>query len=225
MWRFDSATRAARAAGRGASQGFHGRDRAPEMRPRRPGPVSRSRDHRTATWRKGRHVMSESLTYQGARAPARDQAHTLFAQTMGYVAATAALFALGAYLGRNLGGGVGIVAFIAAFASLIGMQFAVRRSQRLAVGLLGAFGLLVGLALAPVLAAYASMDPQALWQAGGATALFITAFGAAGYATLRNLTAVARASFWALLALIAFGIVLIFVNIPGGALIYSVLGL
>lgn len=32
-------------------------------------------------------------------------------------------------------------------------------------------------------------------------------------------------SFWALLALIAFGIVLIFVNIPGGALIYSVLGL
>ena len=32
-------------------------------------------------------------------------------------------------------------------------------------------------------------------------------------------------SFWALLVLIAFGIVLIFVNIPGGALIYSVLGL
>jgi uncharacterized protein len=169
--------------------------------------------------------VSESLTYQGARAPARDQAHTLFAQTMGYVAATAALFALGAYLGRNLAGGVGIVAFLAAFASLIGMQFAVRRSQRLAVGLLGAFGLLVGLALAPVLTAYASMDPQALWRAGGATALFIAGFGAAGYATRRDLTAVARASFWALLALIAFGIVLIFVNIPGGALIYSVLGL
>jgi uncharacterized protein len=32
-------------------------------------------------------------------------------------------------------------------------------------------------------------------------------------------------SFWALLALIVFGIVLIFVNIPGGALVYSVLGL
>jgi modulator of FtsH protease len=69
------------------------------------------------------------------------------------------------------------------------------------------------------------MDPQALWQAGGATALFIAAFGAAGYATRRDLTPVARVSFWALLALIAFGIVLIFVNIPGGALIYSVLGL
>ena len=69
------------------------------------------------------------------------------------------------------------------------------------------------------------MDPQPLWQAGGATALFIAGFGAAGYATRRDLTAIARAGFWALLALIGFGIALIFVNIPGGALIYSVLGL
>jgi len=169
--------------------------------------------------------MSESFAYQGARAPTRDQAHTLFAQTMGYVAATAALFALGAYLGRNLAGGVGIIAFIAAFACLIGMQFAARRSQQLTVGLLGAFGLLIGLAVAPVIAYYASADPRALWQAGGATALFVAGFGAAGYATRRDLTAIARACFWALVALIVFGIVLIFVNIPGGALIYSVLGL
>ena len=169
--------------------------------------------------------MSESLIYPGAGAQDRDQAHTLFAQTLGYVAATAALFALGAWLGRSLAGGAGIIAFIAAFACLICMQFAYRRSQQLTVGLLGAFGLLVGLALAPVLADYASMDPQALWQAGGATALFIAACGAAGYATRRDLTPVARVGFWALLALIAFGIVLIFVNIPGGALIYSVLGL
>jgi len=169
--------------------------------------------------------MSESLAYPGTAAPARDQVHTLFAQTMGYVAATAALFALGAYLGRNLPGGAGIVFFIAAFACLIGMQFAARKSRQLTVGLLGAFGLLTGLALAPVLTAYASMDPQALWQAGGATALFIAGFGAAGYATRRDLTAIARAGLWALLALIGFGIALIFVNIPGGALIYSVLGL
>jgi hypothetical protein len=49
--------------------------------------------------------MSEAVAYQGAGAAARDRAHTLFAQTMGYVAATAALFGLGAYLGRNLAGG------------------------------------------------------------------------------------------------------------------------
>jgi modulator of FtsH protease len=36
---------------------------------------------------------------------------------------------------------------------------------------------------------------------------------------------VARVCFWALVALIVFGIVLIFVHIPGGELAYSVLGL
>jgi FtsH-binding integral membrane protein len=169
--------------------------------------------------------MDNSFAYRPAGFAARDQTHTLFAQTMGYVAATAGLFALGAYLGRNLVGGVGIVAFIAAFACLIGMQFASRRSRQLTVVLLAAFGLLLGLAIAPTLGYYASADPRALWEAGGATALFVAGFGAAGYATRRDLTALARVSFWALVALIVFGIVLIFVHIPHGALIYSVLGL
>ena len=169
--------------------------------------------------------MTQSLTYQQMGTAARGQAHALFAQTMGYVAATAALFALGAWLGRDLTGGAGIIAFIAAFAALIGMRVAARRSAQLTVGLLGAFGLLIGLAVAPALAYYASMDPRALWQAGGATALFIAAFGAAGYATRRDLTAIARACFWALLALIAAGLILVFVHIPGANLVYSVLGL
>ncbi len=73
--------------------------------------------------------MTDSLSYQGIRAAPRGRANTLFAQTMGYVAVTAGLFALGAYLGRHLSGGVGIVAFIAAFACLIGMNFAARRSR------------------------------------------------------------------------------------------------
>jgi FtsH-binding integral membrane protein len=169
--------------------------------------------------------MTDSLSYQGTRAAPSGQANTLFAQTMGYVAVTAGLFALGAYLGRHLSGGAGIVAFIAAFACLIGMNFAARRSRQLTVGLLAAFGLLIGLAFAPTLAYYAGMNPQALWQAGGATALFIAGFGAAGYATRRDLSAIARICFWALLALIVFGIVLVFVHIPAGDLIYSVLGL
>jgi FtsH-binding integral membrane protein len=169
--------------------------------------------------------MTQTLTDQQTRTAARGQAHALFAQTMGYVAATAGLFALGAFLGRNLTGGVGIVAFIAAFAALFGMRFAARRSTQLTVGLLAAFGLLIGLAVAPTVAYYGSMDPRALWQAGGATALFMAGFGAAGYATRRDLTALARVSFWALVALIVTGIVLIFVHIPDGALVYSVLGL
>jgi uncharacterized protein len=149
----------------------------------------------------------------------------LFAQTMAYVAGTTALFALGAYLGRHSTGGVSIIAYLGALACLIGMQFASRRSKPLTVGLLAGFGLLMGLAVASTLAYYAGSDPQALWKSGGATALFVAGFGAAGYATRRDLAALARICFWALLALIVFGIVLIFVNIPNGALIYSVLGL
>ena len=183
------------------------------------------------TWHTGtrpgkeQDIMSDTLTCQQTGTAARGRTHALFAQTMGYVAATAALFALGAWAGRDLTGGLGIAAFIAAFGCLIGMRFAVRRSVPLTIGLLGAFGLLTGLAVAPTVAYYGSMDPTALWQAGGATALFIAGFGAAGYATRRDLAPVARASFWALVALIVFGIVLIFVHIPGGDLVYSVLGL
>jgi FtsH-binding integral membrane protein len=169
--------------------------------------------------------MSDTLTYRRMDSTARGQTHALFSQTMGYVALTAALFALGAWAGHNLTGGIGIVFFIAAFACLIGMRFAIRRSLQTTVVLLGVFGLLIGLAVAPTVAYYGTMDPRALWEAGGATALFIAGFGSAGYATRRDLSGLARISFWALLALIVFGIVLIFVNIPGGDLAYSVLGL
>ena len=169
--------------------------------------------------------MSESLAYRQMGTAARGQAHALFAQTMAYVAGTAALFALGAYLGRSMTGAIGIIAFIAAFACLIAMRFTARRSTGWTVALLGAFGVLIGLTVAPIVHYYSTTDPRAVWEAGGATALFIAGFGAAGYATRRDLAVVARICFWALLALIVFGIVLIFVNIPAGALIYSVLGL
>jgi modulator of FtsH protease len=155
----------------------------------------------------------------------RDSARALFGQTMGLVALTAALFALGAYLGRNMSYHWGFAWFIASFACLMAMNFAVRKSEQLAIGLLFAFGVLIGLAVAPTIAYYASTDPQAVWQAGGSTALFIAGFGTAGYATRRDLSALARVLFWALLALIVFGIVTIFVSIPNGQLIYAILGL
>ena len=165
------------------------------------------------------------MSYGTIGSATRDRTHTLFGQTMGYVAVTTGLFALGAYLGRNLSSGWAFVWYIVAFACLIAMNFTVRRSAGLSVVLLLMVGLGLGLALAPTLAYYASMNPQVLWQAGGATALFIAGFGAAGYATRRDLSGIARLCFWALVALIVFGIVLIFVRIPHGELIYSVLGL
>jgi modulator of FtsH protease len=155
----------------------------------------------------------------------RDESRALFAQTMGFVALTTAFFALGAYLGRDMGYQWGWLWFILSFVCLIGLNAAVQRSEQLAITLLLAFGLLIGLATAPTIAYYASTNPQAVYQAGGATALFIAGFGAAGYATRRDLSNLARLLFFALLALIIFGIVTIFVRIPNGDLIYAVLGL
>jgi modulator of FtsH protease len=155
----------------------------------------------------------------------RDAAGTLLGQTMGLVAVTAGLFAAGAYLGRNLSFGWGWLGFIAAVGCLIAMNLAAQRSQGLTLTLLFSFGLLMGVATAPTLSYYASADPQAVWQAGAATALFIAGFGAAGYATRRDLSALARLLCWALIGLIIFGIITILVQIPGGALLYAVVGL
>ena len=168
------------------------------------------------------------MTSTATTAPAlltRDEAGRVFGQTMGLVAITAGVFAAGAYIGRDTSGGWAILWFVAALAVLLGMNVAAQRAEQLAVGLPFSFGLLIGLAVAPTVADYAAADPQAVWEAGGATALFIAGFGAVGYATRRDLSRVARSSYWALVALIAFGIVLVFVQVPGGALIYAVVGL
>ena len=155
----------------------------------------------------------------------RDETGTLLGQTMGLVAVTAGFFALGAYLGRDLSYGWGWVLYIAAFACLFGLNVAAQRSEQMAIALLFGFGVLIGLATAPTIAYYASTDPKVVWQAGGATALFIAGFGAAGYATRRDLSALARVFFGALIALIVVGIVAIFVQIPHGQLIYAIAGL
>lgn len=165
-------------------------------------------------------------TTTAASAPlSREEAGSLLGQTMGLVALTASTFALGAYVGRNASGGWAILWFVAAIVVLFGLNAAAPRSEQLAVGLLLGFGLLFGLAVAPTVGYYVGADPQAVWEAGGATALFIAGFGAAGYATRRDLVPLARWFLWALLALIGFGIVLVFVQIPHGALIYAIAGL
>jgi FtsH-binding integral membrane protein len=156
---------------------------------------------------------------------ARTDTRTLFGQTMGLVAVTTGLFALGAYLGRDLSGGWGVIFWLASLGGLLAMNVTVRQSPQLTLGLLFGFGLLVGLATAPTIAYYASVDPEAVWEAGAATALFVAGFGAAGYATRRDLSALARMLWWALVALIGFGVLVSFASIPAGAVIYAVLGL
>ena len=61
--------------------------------------------------------------------------------------------ALGAYIGRNLSGGAGILFFIGAFACVFGLNIANSRGrEQLAIAFLFGLGLLLGLAVAPVIA-------------------------------------------------------------------------
>jgi FtsH-binding integral membrane protein len=166
------------------------------------------------------------VSYSASYATAtRDQTRTLFSHVMWLVALAAGCFALGCYAGRDLSAGWSIVWFIAGFGCLIALNFARRASSAVSVTLLLAMGLLLGLGMGPVVAYYTVTSPQAVWQAAGATALFMAGFGAYGYATRRDLSMVGRISFFALVGLIIFAIILIFVKIPHGDLIYALLGL
>ena len=60
----------------------------------------------------------------GSAAVTRDQTRAVFGQVMGLVAVTVGFAALGAYIGRNLSGGAGLLFFIAAFACVFGLNIA-----------------------------------------------------------------------------------------------------
>src|SRR5579862_6720914 len=103
--------------------------------------------------------LSEQYALRG-QSLTRDQARGVFGQVMGLVALTVGCAALGSYIARNLTGGAGIAFFIGAFACIFGLQFATARGhEQLAVGLLFGLGLLLGMAVGPVLAVYAKDDP------------------------------------------------------------------
>ena len=156
----------------------------------------------------------------------QDEARAVFGQVMGFVAFTLGFLALGAYIGRDLSGGFAIAFFIAGFACLVALNVAnARNRDQLSMTLLLALGLLLGLALGPAINTYAKADPSAVWQAAGATGGFVLTLGAIGYGARRDLSSWLRLLSWALVALLVFGIVAIFVSIPQSNLIWSVAGL
>jgi len=145
-----------------------------------------------------------------ARAVGAVDTRAIFGQTMFLVAITACFAAAGAYIARDAAGGVAILAWIGAFAVMFGVRFA-RKAQNgsLGMGLLFGFGLLLGVAVGPTIANYAR-EPNGstiIWQAVLLTGLFIGCFGAVGYATKRDLTAVVRVATFGLLGLLVVAII------------------
>src|SRR3954466_11570050 len=90
----------------------------------------------------------QPLLREGALEQPREavDARAVFGQVMGLVAVTVGFFAAGAYIGRDIGQGTFWLLFIAAFGCFFALNIAVRRSERLAIVLLFAAGLLLGMA-------------------------------------------------------------------------------
>jgi FtsH-binding integral membrane protein len=168
----------------------------------------------------------EELGFGRGAVVSRESSRAIFGQVMGLVAFTCGFAAVGAYVARNMTGGTGIVFFLGAFACIFGLNIAARRGhEQLAMALLFGMGLLLGMAVAPVLDYYAKTNSGVVYQAAAATGGFVGGLGAAGYATRRDLSSWARTLFWALLALIVFGLIATFVAIPHANIIYCVAGL
>jgi len=148
----------------------------------------------------------------------------VFGEVMGLVALTVGFCALGAYIGRDIAGGLGLLFFILGFVCIFGLN-ATRESAGPSIGLLMALGLFLGLGLGGMLSDYASADPGVVWQAALATALFVAGLGSLGYAISADLSPAYRVLLFLLLGLIVFGIITLFASMPGGNVIYAVLGL
>ncbi len=145
---------------------------------------------------------------------------------MGLVALTVGFATLGVWVARSWGGAGWFIAWLLSLGCIIGLNVAnARGNTTLALLLLFAFGLLIGISVSATVNYYAATDPTAVRQAFGATALFVGGLGAGGYAIRRDLSFLYRILFWLLLALLVAGIVLIFVRIPAVYTVWSVLGL
>jgi FtsH-binding integral membrane protein len=166
----------------------------------------------------------EQLGFGQGAALSGDRARTVFGHVMGLVACTLGFAALGAFIMRNSDGGAGFICFIGAFACIFAMQYASRRGkEQIAVALLFGLGLLLGMAVSPIIVYYAKTDPGVVYQAAGATALFVGALGSFGYMTRKDLSGWIRPLMYAFFAVFIFGIVALFVAIPSSNIIYCVL--
>jgi FtsH-binding integral membrane protein len=149
-------------------------------------------------------------------------AHAVFAQVMGLVALTLACAALGAYLAPDIGGTAAIGCSIAGCVSLCVTDGAARRSELWAIAALFTGGLLIGIGLGPVLGYDLEAHPTVVWSSAAASALFVAAFGAIGYATRRDLSRIGRGACVLLAAALLTALASVLISTPHGHSAYSI---
>jgi FtsH-binding integral membrane protein len=168
----------------------------------------------------------EQLGFGQGAALSGDRTRAVFGQVMGLVAFAMGFAALGAYIARNIQGGGEFLFFIGAIGCIFGLQYASARGrEQLAVGFLFGMALLLGMAVSSVIVYYVKTNPGVVWQAAGATGLFMAALGTYGFSTRRDLSAVGKWSYRALWVVIGFGLITFFIAIPASNIIYCVAAL
>jgi len=141
--------------------------------------------------------------YAGDRAISTAQ---LLGQAMFLVAVAIGFLVVGTVLGRDLSIGTARLCSFAGFGMLLAASFAGERFRvgTFAMGWLFATALMIGLGLGPVIAYFASVEPSALTQAAGGTALTVAATGSLGFALSKDLARWMRP-----LSFIVFGLVIV----------------
>lgn len=166
----------------------------------------------------------EQMGFGQGAALTGDRARAVFGHVMGLVAFAMGFAALGAYIGRDMQESSWFIFMIAAMGCVFGLNAATARGhEQLAVGLLFGMGLLLGLAVAPIIHYYVQTNPKVVYEAAGSTGLFVGALGSFGYATRRDLSRYYRPVFIAFGVVFVFGLITLFAVIPGSNIIYCVL--
>jgi FtsH-binding integral membrane protein len=138
---------------------------------------------------------------------------TLMGQVLFLVAVAIAFAAAGTFIGRELTRGASLGCFFAGFGMLLvssfgGNRFPIFRVGGFAIGWLYAIALLIGLGMGPAVAYVATVEPSALTQAAGGTALTVLGMGALGFALSKDLAPWMRPLSIAILGLVVVSIVM-----------------
>lgn len=167
------------------------------------------------------HMSDLYGSYAGTRAPSRASTATIFGQTMFLVGIAIAFLALGSLVGQDMKLGTARILSFVALGMVLAQSFvAPLRTGALGITWLFGFALVLGLSLGPVLDYYVQADPTAVTQAAGGTAIITLGMGAYGTATSRDLAKWIRPLSFAMLGLLAIGLVLLLFG-SGGSPLFS----
>jgi FtsH-binding integral membrane protein len=113
----------------------------------------------------------------------------LLGQVSFLVAAALGVATLGTFAGRDLSNGAAFACTIAAFGMLLVQSFAGQRFRvgSFAIFWLGLIALLIGLGIGPTINYYSQVDPAAVTEAAGGTALTVLGMGSLGFFLSKDL--------------------------------------